>query len=189
MTVCLFSMLPRTARAAFERFAPPRSHLTGFSNYVTLGEIGELKRNNTPVMHVRSYQGEGFLPVKWRGAALAEFDGKRWFNQHDAETLVHVDSGVVALRSAVIGARQGRNLIYQVQLEPMIADTLFFAGTPETIHVDVPYLRYSRGGGFHVPPRLSASRVELQRLWISARRVGGGSIYNGTLRACIVNSY
>ena len=153
MTVCLFFVLPRTARAAFERFAPARYRLTGFSNTVTLGEIGRIKQSTAPVMHVRSYQGEGFLPVKWRGAALAEFDGKRWFNPPGQEQVVQVDDGQVVVRSATEGASRGPNLIYQVHLEPLIADTLFFAGTVETIKIDVRYLRYSRGGGFHVAPR------------------------------------
>src|ERR1700684_4236377 len=39
------------------------------------------------------------------------------------------------------------------QRERIIADTLFCAGTVETIKIDVRYLRYSRGGGFHVAPR------------------------------------
>ena len=153
MTVCLFFVLPRTARAAFERFGPARYRLTGFSNTVTLGEIGRIKQSTAPVMHVRSYQGEGFLPVKWRGAALAEFDGKRWFNPPGQEQVVQVDDGQVVVRSATEGVSRGPNLIYQVHLEPMIADTLFFAGTVETIKIDVRYLRYSRGGGFHVVPR------------------------------------
>jgi len=153
MTVCLFFVLPRTARAAFERFAPARYRLTGFSNNVTLGEIGRIKQSSAPVMHVRSYQGEGFLPVKWRGAALAEFDGKRWFNPPGAEQAIQVEGGQVVVRSATEGASRGPNLIYQVHLEPLIADTLFFAGTVETIKIDVRYLRYSRGGGFHVSPR------------------------------------
>ena len=153
MTVCLFFVLPRTARAAFERFAPARYRLTGFSNTVTLGEIGRIKQSSAAVMHVRSYQGEGFLPVKWRGAALAEFDGKRWFNPPGQEQVVQVDDGQVVVRSATEGAGRGPNLVYQVHLEPLIADTLFFAGTVETIKIDVRYLRYSRGGGFHVVPR------------------------------------
>ncbi len=153
MTICLFFVLPRTARAAFERFAPARYHLTGFSNNVTLGEIGRIKQSSVPVMHVRSFQGEGFLPVKWRGAALAEFDGKRWFNPPGQEQPIQVDNGEVVVRSATEGASRGPNLIYQVHLEPLIADTLFFAGTVETIKIDVRYLRYSRGGGFHVSPR------------------------------------
>jgi hypothetical protein len=153
MTVCLFFVLPRTARAAFERFGPARYRLTGFSNNVTLGEIGRIKQSSAPVMHVRSYQGEGFLPVKWRGAALAEFDGKRWFNPAGLEQAIQVDNGEVVVRSATEGASRGPNLIYQVHLEPLIADTLFFAGTVETIKIDVRYLRYSRGGGFHVAAR------------------------------------
>jgi protein-glutamine gamma-glutamyltransferase len=153
MTVCLFFVLPRTARAAFERFAPARYRLTGFSNKVTLGDIGRIKQSSAPVMHVRSYQGEGFLPVKWRGAALAEFDGKTWFNPVGQDQVVQVDDGQVVVRSATEGAARGPNLVYQVHLEPLISDTLFFAGTVETIKIDVRYLRYSRGGGFHVAPR------------------------------------
>ena len=62
-----------------ERFVPQRYHLPGFTNEVTLGQIGEIKQSSTPVMHVLS-QGDGFLGVRWRGAALTHFDGKRWFN-------------------------------------------------------------------------------------------------------------
>src|SRR5579863_3908718 len=153
MTAGLFFVLPRTARAALERFIPQRYHLAGFSNNVTLGEIGRIKQSSAPVMHVRSYQGEGFLPVKWRGAALAEFDGKRWFNPSGLDQAIQVDNGEVVVRSATEGAGRGPNLVYQVHLEPLIADTLFFAGTVETIKIDVRYLRYSRGGGFHVSPR------------------------------------
>jgi len=91
--------------------------------------------------------------VKWRGAALAEFDGKRWFNPPGLEQPLQVENGQVVVRSATEGAGRGPNLIYQVHLEPLIADTLFFAGTVETIKIDVRYLRYSRGGGFHVAPR------------------------------------
>ena len=84
LTGGVFFVLPRTARAAFQRFAPERYHLPGFSNEVTLGEIGEIKQSSTPVMHVYS-QGDGFLAVRWRGAALTHFDGKRWFNLPAAE--------------------------------------------------------------------------------------------------------
>lgn len=156
MTAGLFLILPRTARAALGRFIPQRQHLSGFSDSVTLGEIGEIQQNNTPLLHARSYQGEGFLPVKWRGSALAEFDGKRWFNPPGAERLVPVDNGNVAIRTAVTGTRAGRNLIYQVHLEQVVADTLFVAGNPETISIDVPFLRLSRGGTFHVAPRFGA---------------------------------
>src|SRR5580704_12853655 len=84
MTSALFFVLPRTARAALERFVPARYHLPGFANEVTLGQLGEIKQNSAPVMHVRRlYVGEGRLDVRWRGAALSQFDGKRWFNMNE----------------------------------------------------------------------------------------------------------
>ena len=43
VTAGAFFVLPRTARAAFQRFVPRRYHLPGFANDVTLGEIGEIK--------------------------------------------------------------------------------------------------------------------------------------------------
>ena len=53
ITAGLFFFLPRTARAAFQHLVSHRYHLAGFSNRVILGEIGEIKKENTPVMHVR----------------------------------------------------------------------------------------------------------------------------------------
>lgn len=153
MTAALFFVLPRTARAAFGRFAPQTFHLAGFSNSVTLGEIGEIKQSSIAVMRARSYQNEGFLNVKWRGAALSQFDGHRWFNLPNEEIRVESEGGVIAIQTAVQGRRQGRKLIYQVHLEPLVSDTLFFAGNPETISIQVPFLRYSRAGTFHVSPR------------------------------------
>ncbi len=87
MTAGMFFVLPRTARAALDRFVPQRYHLPGFSNSVTLGEIGEIKQSSAPVMHVRSYQGEGLLQVRWRGTSLQDFDGRRWSNPPGGETL------------------------------------------------------------------------------------------------------
>src|SRR5580658_1733598 len=69
MTAALFFVLPRTARAALERFVPARYHLPGFANEVTLGQLGEIKQSSAPVMHVHKlYVGEGRLDVRWRGA-------------------------------------------------------------------------------------------------------------------------
>ena len=48
---------------------------------ITLGQIGEIKRSSAPVMHIKSWpESEGLLDVRWRGAALSRFDGRRWDN-------------------------------------------------------------------------------------------------------------
>src|SRR5262249_56913577 len=80
MTAGLFFILPRTAEAAFSHLIAHRIYLPGFANQVTLGEIGEIKTSSRPVMHIRVYSRLPVGPLKWRGGALTEFDGKRWTN-------------------------------------------------------------------------------------------------------------
>ena len=152
ITAGTFFVLPRTARAAFQRFVPRRYHLPGFANEVTLGEIGEIKQSSSPVMHVRPYEGDSVLNARWRGSSLAQFDGKRWFNPPSREESRPVDRGVILLRSAP-RRRAGRSVAYQVELNDIASDTLFFAGTPESITINVSRLRFTRGGTVRPPPR------------------------------------
>src|SRR5580704_7952140 len=153
MTAGLFFVLPRTARAALDRFVPQRYHLTGFSNVVTLGEIGEIKRSSATVMHVRSYQSDGLLEVRWRGTALADFDGRQWSNP-PGEIRLPVEHGVLTRPRPA--DHRGKLLVYQVHLNDIASDTLFFAGTPELININLPALMLTRGGAYHVPYRFGS---------------------------------
>ncbi|MGH9645490.1 MAG: transglutaminaseTgpA domain-containing protein, partial [Bryobacteraceae bacterium] len=148
LTAVVFFVLPRTARAAFERFVPERYHFPGFSNEVTLGEIGEIKQSSTPVMHVLS-QGDGFLAVRWRGAALTHFDGKRWFNLPAAEERLRPEGRRVLLLAGP--PRPGRRIEYEVRLSDIASNVLFVAGTPESLIIDVPVVSRSSSGTLHVP--------------------------------------
>jgi transglutaminase-like putative cysteine protease len=148
LTGGVFFVLPRTARAAFQRFAPERYHLPGFSNEVTLGEIGEIKQSSTPVMHVYS-QGDGLLAVRWRGAALTHFDGKRWFNLPAVEERLRPEGRRVLLLDGP--ARPGRRIEYEVRLSDIASDVLLVAGTPESMIIDVPAVSRSSTGTLSVP--------------------------------------
>jgi transglutaminase-like putative cysteine protease len=145
----MFFVLPRTARAAFQRFVPERYHLPGFSNEVTLGEIGEIKQSGTPVMHVYS-QGDGFLAVRWRGAALSHFDGKRWFNPPVAEERLRPEGRRVLFHEGP-PARSGRRIGYEIRLSDIASDVLFVAGTPESMIIDVPVVWRSPSGTLRAP--------------------------------------
>ena len=152
----LFFVLPRTARAAFEHLVPERFHLTAFSSEVTLGEIGEIKRSDTPLMHVRIPGARGPVHLKWRGMALGEFDGRRWYNSSLEGEALRVQSGLLQLADDDQRRRQGPRLNYEVQLKSFASDTLFIAGRPEFIRIDAPSLirtpedsyrlRYRRSG-------------------------------------------
>ncbi len=148
----LFFLLPRTARAAMSRFSPDHYRLTGFTSEVDLGAIGEIERQSTPVMHVRTEDGRP-LPagLKWRGAALAAFDGKRWYNPLGLGlyTLVApVRRGLFVLAN---GDRQRSNTpraTYIVHLNDVAGETLFFAGRPEFLWLDAPVVERTSPGTF-----------------------------------------
>jgi transglutaminase-like putative cysteine protease len=150
LTAGMFFVLPRTARAAMSRFGAGRYHLPGFTSEITLGEIGEIKQSNRAVMHVRTYGGEPLTQVRWRGAALSQFDGTRWFSPSASEEPVRVEHGIAILGRAP-RTRPGRTVAYRVQLDEIAADTLFFAGTPETININLRELWRSRGGSYRIP--------------------------------------
>src|SRR6185369_2408054 len=65
LTAGLFFILPRTAEAAFSRLIAHRVFLPGFSNQVSLGDIGEIKTSSRPVMHIRISSAQPVGPMKW----------------------------------------------------------------------------------------------------------------------------
>ena len=133
LTAGLFFMLPRTADAAFRHLISHRIYLPGFSNQVTLGQIGEIKTSSRAVMHIRIDSRESPPNLKWRGAALSEFDGRRWFNSDLRARPIRVEDGAALLADAAQQARQGVRLMYRVDLNNMDTDVLFFAGSPERV--------------------------------------------------------
>ena len=80
-----------TPRAAENMLSVPggaaSSGFTGFSDHVTLGDIGRLNESNQLVMRVRveaPARATNRL-LRWRGVALDHFDGRHW-SQSDAQT-------------------------------------------------------------------------------------------------------
>jgi transglutaminase-like putative cysteine protease len=149
ITSGLFFFLPRTARAAFQHLVSHRYHLAGFSNHVSLGEIGEIKQENVPVMHVKMDRPEDRpLALKWRGAALSEFNGRAWFNRPGAGQILQPDRGGLLRLDNESPHRGGRYISYAVYLSDLAQDALFFAGTPQYLRIDSlvvrrPYGNYS----------------------------------------------
>jgi transglutaminase-like putative cysteine protease len=150
ITAGLFFFLPRTARAAFQHLVSHRYYLAGFSNRVVLGEIGEIKKENQAVMHVRMDRPEDHgLPLKWRGAALVNFNGRVWTSLQGMGQAMRPDrGGQVQLDDARL--RPGtRHISYAVYLNDLTSDALFFAGTPEFLRIDATVIRRA-GGNYSV---------------------------------------
>ena len=70
MTGGLFVLLPRTAQAAFRSLVPDKFHVTGFSNEISLGQIGRIQQSATPLVHIRidNVNRAFAAEVAWRSA-------------------------------------------------------------------------------------------------------------------------
>lgn len=146
ITAGLFFFLPRTARAAFQHLVSHRYHLAGFSNHVTLGEIGEIEQENVPVMHVKmDHPEDRGLALKWRGAALSEFNGRAWFNRPAPPEILQPDRSKLLRLDDESPERAGRYISYAVYLNDLAQDALFFAGTPQYIRIDSLVVRHPYG--------------------------------------------
>jgi len=155
LTVGLFFLLPRTAQAAFRHLAPQRFSVASFAHEMVLGDVGELQRRRTAVMHVRFFDEDPPVNLKWRGGALAYFDGGRWYNPSDPGEPLRVVDGLLAFGERT----QGPGIRYEVQFSSLASDTLFFAGTPLMLRINSPIvirtatdgyrLGYGAPGGLH----------------------------------------
>src|SRR5215216_6560626 len=74
----LFLIAPRSGAAALTRSGGPLQKFTGFSENVTLGQIGTLKQTHDVVMRVRVEDSPSQRELRWRGVALDEFTGNGW---------------------------------------------------------------------------------------------------------------
>lgn len=151
ITTLLFFVLPRTARAALERFIPAQGGISGYSNEVMLGQTGELRRQSKVVMHVRFSAPQIPPGLKWRGNALADFDGSRWYNATDRRLeSLRSDTGFIQLVDDNQRRVQGERLTYEVQLDGNGSDALFVAGLPEIINVSGREVYRNANGGLRL---------------------------------------
>lgn len=130
LAAAMFFVLPRTARAAFQRLAASGFTTPGFSHEVALGKTGEFRTSNAPVMHIRIEDCSSQANFKWRGAALGEFDGKRWYNTEQSGVLLPAKGGVVWLMDNRRAWQGGKRVTYEVVIKGVSSDALFFAGSP-----------------------------------------------------------
>ena len=131
LTAGMFFVLPRTADAAFSRLVSHRIFIPGLASQMTLGEIGELKISSRAVMHISMYVNQSTQPLKWRGGALTEFDGKVW-SDPGGVTRVPVEFGQAVLLPPT-ARPAARRMSYGVELEELASPALFFAGIPERV--------------------------------------------------------
>ena len=126
----LFFFFPRFSAGYLGRTSMSTTLMSGFTDNVELGEIGEIKKNTAVVMRVQTGAPVDYNQLRWRGIALANFDGTRWSSGgHGTVAVLANDDGWIPLGSPQpkTGER-GKILQYTILLEPMASDALFIPG-------------------------------------------------------------
>jgi transglutaminase-like putative cysteine protease len=135
----LFLVAPRSGAATLTRSGGSLTNFTGFSESVTLGEIGELKKDNAVVMHVRIDEPQFASGFRWRGVALDEFTGSGWKKSSEAKRTTgrKTDKGFFQ-----IGTTEGlvQKTTQTVFLESIESPVLFAAYRPIALQGDFPIL-------------------------------------------------
>ncbi|HLN98915.1 MAG TPA: DUF3488 and transglutaminase-like domain-containing protein [Pyrinomonadaceae bacterium] len=141
----LFLVVPRSGAAVLSRSGSTLTNFIGFSESVTLGEIGELKRDNSVVMHVRLEDAQVRPGLRWRGVALDEFTGRAWRKSDEARRATDKKSeqGFFKLGTTEALHRLTTQTIF---LEAIESPILFAASRPVAIQGDFPFVRVDAEG-------------------------------------------
>jgi protein-glutamine gamma-glutamyltransferase len=130
-----FFMIPRFTSGYLSALSLQPSLMTGFSDDVTLGQIGQIKQSSAVVMRIHVDGEPGRADgVHWRGVVLTNFDGKRWFTPKHEQIVVSPDSGgVYQLNPMTLPVGDFYQMHYTVLMEPIASDAIFVAPRIQTL--------------------------------------------------------
>jgi len=148
-----FLIAPRTASSALKRGGNGVSGFIGFSDNVTLGQIGQLKSNNEIFMHARVESGNAAptAGLRWRGVALDEFNGKAWKKSAVAQRAQtkESESGFFKLGTTEDVNRLTRQTFF---VEPVDTPVLFGAPRVVAVQGSLPFVRLDSEGAIQTQP-------------------------------------
>jgi protein-glutamine gamma-glutamyltransferase len=131
----LFFLIPRFTTGYLSALNLQPGLMTGFSDNVTLGEIGKIKQSSAVVMRIQVEGDPGrAADVHWRGIVLTDFDGKRWFTPaHDQVVLSPNPAGEFRFLGLPLPSGDFKPLRYTVLMEPVATDAVFVAPRLEVL--------------------------------------------------------
>lgn len=141
----LFLIAPRSGAAALTRNGGPLQKFTGFSENVTLGQIGQLKQTDGIVMRVRVDETQPLRDLRWRGVALDEFTGLGWKKSAQARQLdvIMEKGGFFKVDTTQALHRLTTQTFF---LEPLESPVLFAAPRVVALQGDLPFVRVDEEG-------------------------------------------
>jgi protein-glutamine gamma-glutamyltransferase len=122
----LFFVFPRFSAGYFARTGLQPELMSGFTDNVELGQIGEIKKSSAVVMRVQTGAPVNYPMLRWRGIALTTFDGRRWYTTESKRRTREPVNGWISLASR--GELEGRTALqigFITLLQPLASDALF----------------------------------------------------------------
>jgi protein-glutamine gamma-glutamyltransferase len=157
----LFLIAPRSGAAALTRSGGGLSNFIGFSENVTLGQIGTLKQDDGLVMRVGLESTEPPHGLRWRGVALDEFTGMAWRKSPDARQSQTVTERAGFFRLGTTEALH-RLTTQTFFLEPLESSVLFAAPRAVALQGDLQLIRVDAEGS------IQSRRHDFERLMYKA---------------------
>ena len=149
IALVLFVLLPRFHSSVLQ--APSFGQgfaIAGFSDHVSLGDIGRIRKDSTVVLRVETLEGKapGAADAYWRGLAFDHFDGTTWSVIPPTKTRVpgSAEIGVWLNRS-----RGPVNLVQRILREPVQGGVLFGVGIAQEFQGSVQRLERDVNGGLY----------------------------------------
>jgi hypothetical protein len=172
-TFALFFVIPRMGVGFFEVKTLDTVKVSGFSERVSLGSMGTVKKDQTVVMRVELQGGAaGEGPMYLRGTALDNYDGGSWTRSSKRSRLLHKASRSTFSVSGKPGRVDKSGLMEQkILLEPLATDVLFAAPGARYINGRFSNLWADATGAVYLPSP-PFSRIEYT-VWSEK---GGASI-------------
>jgi protein-glutamine gamma-glutamyltransferase len=133
--VVLFFFIPRFSTGYLSSLSLQPGLLTGFSDSVTLGQIGEIKKNPAVVMRIRIDGDPGrAADMHWRGIILTNFTGTTWNTPPEDEVVLEPNvAGEYYFGVPPQPTDRFNSLHYTVLMEPIATDAIFIAPPVETL--------------------------------------------------------
>ena len=150
LAMVIFLVLPRVRSGALAKPGLMATPQAGFSDRVSLGDLGRIRQDPTVVLRVETLAGTPPPRERsyWRGLAFDHFDGRYWsVTPRDREFLSRgADLGVDLPRG---GPRP--DLVQRVLREPVTAGVLFTAGVPNHVEGSFGRIEADLNGGLYAP--------------------------------------
>jgi transglutaminase-like putative cysteine protease len=146
----IFLVLPRLQSGSLASGSGLGGAAAGFSDRVSLGDIGRIRSDPSVALRVETVQGVQLPPERayWRGLAFDTFDGRQWSITPPARQLLpgSVDFGIRVSRT-----QAPPDLVQRVLREPVASGVLFGAGSPIEVAGAIGRLERDPNGGLYAP--------------------------------------